>query len=280
MFVVLAEIRMDDPWSDGALFVLAAAPSVLLLAVGLAAARGDDVSRAVVTIYLVTGLALAGLSFARLGNLLEGEGATSSGGTLTFLLLGFAALAWFCTGRSRSTACLLLAALASVGLVVEAVNWIFDTENVDTFRALLAVSFAILFATGAATGERAGTVLVGAAGVVALVTANLNGASFYFFFAGGGGVGWGWELVALAQGLALLAYAAAWHEPGPGYLAFFALGLFVTGAGVGGVQAIDGGSGGDLSSPTLVGWPLAVGIATVAATLWALRSLRLATEGD
>ena len=280
MFVVLAEIRMDDPWSDAALFFVAAAPAVLLLAVGLAAARGAAVSRAVVTIFLVTGLALAGLAFARLGNLFEGEGATSSGGTLTFLLLGFAALAWLCTGRSRSTACLLIAALASVGLVVEAVNWIFDTENLDTFRALLAISFATLFAAGAATGERAGTVLVGAAGVVALVTANLNGASFYFFFAGGGGVGWGWELVSLVEGLALLAYAAVWHEPGPGYLAFFALGLFVTGAGVGGIEVIDGGSGGDLPSPTLVGWPLAVGIATVAATLWALRSVRLASQGD
>ena len=74
---------------------------------------------------------------------------------------------------------------------------------------------------------------MGAAGVVALVTANLNGASFYFFFVGGGGSGPGWEVVALAQGLTLLAYAAALHEPGPAYLAFFALGLFVMGAGVG-----------------------------------------------
>ncbi len=282
VFVALAEIRMDDPWSDPALFGVAAVPALVLLAAGLVAARTDDTSRALVTLYLVAGLVLAGVAIARAGDLLEGENATSSGGTLTFLLLAFAAIAWFCAIRSRSTACLLIAALASVGLLAEAVNWIFDTESLDTFRALLAASFAVLFLAGLVRGERAGTVLVAAAGVVALVTANLNGASFFLlFFSDGDGVAWGWELVAVIEGLALLAYAATWLEPGPAYLAFFALAAFVMSAGLAaGVGPYEGGSGDDPSSPTLVGWPLAVGIATVAAALWALRGLRLAAEGD
>ena len=279
LFVAMAEIRMDDPWSTGALLALAAVPAILLLTAGLAATRGGNGSPAAVTIHLVAGLVLAGIAISRLGNVVDGDRATSSGGALTFMLLGFAALAWFCTLRSRSVACLLIAALASVGLWVEAVNWIFDTENLDTYRALLAASFALLFAAGTARGERPGTVLVAAAGIVALVSAALNGVPVFFVFSEGDGAGWGWELVALAQGLALLAYAAAWLEPGPGYLAFFALGLFVMGAGVGtGVELIDSGSD-EPSSPSLAGWPLALAIATVLATLWGLRSARITNQG-
>ena len=68
------------------------------------------------------------------------------------------------------------------------------------------------------------------------------------------------------QGLALAAYAARELEPGPGYLGFFALAIFVI------VAAQTGGEtfGGERSQ-SLVGWPLAVGIGTVLAALWGAR---------
>ena len=66
----------------------------------------------------------------------------------------------------------------------------------------------------------------------------------------GGGVGWGWELVALVEGAVLTLYAVRQLEPGPGYLAFFVLVLFAFSAAATSDEA------------TLVGWPLALAIAT------------------
>ncbi|HEU0024984.1 MAG TPA: hypothetical protein VFQ12_10150, partial [Thermoleophilaceae bacterium] len=182
--------------------------------------------------------------------------------------------------RARSLACLLIAALAAVALLLEAVNWIFDTEHIDTFRALLAVSFAVLFLAGLTLTDRAGTVLVAAAGVTVLAGSYATSFILIFSFESTGGLGWGWELVTLVEGLALLAYASARLEPGPGYLALFALAIFTATAAV-----VVGGEGGayfdgaeevrpDRDEPTLLGWPLALAIGTVAATLWGLREAR------
>jgi hypothetical protein len=171
--------------------------------------------------------------------------------------------------RGRSPACLLIAALAAVGLVNEAVNWIFDTENIDTFRVVLIICFAVLFAAGWTVSGRNGTVLVGAAGVTLLVSAYVLGFA-QAFSPEGGDLGWGWELVALLEGLALLAYAALELEPGPGYLAFFVLGIFTIGAaGSAGLLLISPEA--EDRSDTLVGWPLALGVGTVLAALWGLR---------
>jgi hypothetical protein len=73
---------------------------------------------------------------------------------------------------------------------------------------------------------RAGTILVGAAGVTVLA------GSYVLLF--GGSLGWGWELVMLVEGLALLAFAARRLEPGPGYLAFFALAIGTAAAALNG----------------------------------------------
>jgi hypothetical protein len=72
--------------------------------------------------------------------------------------------------------------------------------------------------------------------------------------------------VTLAQGVALAAYAARRHEPGPGYLAFFVLASFATTAA--GPRLLGEA---DSGTATLVGWPLALAAGTAAATLWAFR---------
>ena len=58
----------------------------------------------------------------------------------------------------------------------------------------------------------------------------------------------------------------AGSSPGPAYLGFFALAIFVS------VAAQTGGEifGGE-QSHSLVGWPLAIGVAPVLAGLWSLR---------
>jgi hypothetical protein len=97
-------------------------------------------------------------------------------------------------------------------------------------------------------------------------------------FGASAGLGWGWELITLLEGVALAAYAALRLEPGPAYLAFFVLLLFAataaaTGDGTGGgVVEIDGvEQESPAASASIVGWPIALAIATVAAALWALR---------
>jgi hypothetical protein len=198
----------------------------------------------------VAGLALAGVAIARLGQVLASDDYGDSGGTLTWMLALFTLLAAYCHRRSRSVACLLIGALAAVGLLLAAVHWIFQTEDFDVYRALLTFSFVVLFGAGVAGEGRTGTVLVGAAGVTVLAAAYATGLLFLFSLEGGG-IGWGWELVTLIQGAALALYAVQQAEPGPGYLAFFVLALFA-------LSAAEGDS-------TLVGWPLALAILTAIA---------------
>jgi hypothetical protein len=247
LFALSVQIRMSPSWADGVMLVVAAIPAALLLYGGLAAAREGQVDRAATAVLLVAGLALAGVAIARLGQVLAGDDLGDSGGTLTWMLALFTALAAYCHSRSRSVACLLIGSLAAVGLLLATVHWIFQTDDIDVYRALLAFSFLVLFGAGVGGEGRAGTVLVGAAGVTVLAAAYATGL-FFIFNLGRDGVGWGWELVTLVQAAALALYAVQRAEPGPGYLAFFVFLLFVLSAGEG--------------DSTLVGWPLALAILT------------------
>jgi hypothetical protein len=273
LLVVVVELRMDDPWADGVLFIVAALAAAALLVLGLAAATGDDRSQPAATALLVGGLLVAGIAIARLGNLLGGDDFTAAGGTLTWVLALFAGLAAFCAQRTGNSACLLIAALAAVAFVLEFVNWVFGAEDVDTFRVLLAVAFAVLFGAGATLPGRTGTVLVVAAGVTVLASSYT--VVFAVLFGDTSGLGWGWELITLLEGLALAVYAATQLERGPGYLAFFVLLVFALSAAIVG--------GGDTvfldedrvtfeePSVSLVGWPLALLIGTIAAGAAGLR---------
>jgi hypothetical protein len=270
LFVAAAQIRMDDPWADGVLLLVAAVPAVVLLLLGLAAAEGSQAERVSAEILLVAGLVLAAVAIARLGQVLGGEDATSGGGTLTWMLALFLAIAGYCARRARSVACLLIAALAAVALLLEGVNWIFDTDDVDVFRILLALAFAVLFLAGLGASGRAGTVLVAAAGVTVIVAYYAMG-FFFAFVPGGDGLGWGWELIALIEACALLAYAVQRLEPGPGYLAFFVFVLFVMTAAADAASIIGVEGSDDRPSHSLVGWPLALAIGTAAVAALGLR---------
>lgn len=273
LFVLVVEIRMDDPWADGVLFLVAAVAAVVLLVLGLAAAEPDDGSPPAATALLVAGLFVAAIAIARLGNLLGGDDFTAAGGTLTWVFGLFTLVAALCAQRTGSSVCVLIAALAAVAFVLEFVNWVFGADDVDTFRVLLAIAFVVLFGAGASLPGRTGTMLVAAAGVTVI-------ASYYTVFGiiligDTGGLGWGWELITLLEGLALAVYAATQLERGPGYLAFFVLLLFGVSAAL--VTAEESGfvfEGEDpVAEPSvsLVGWPLVLLIATVVAAVAGLR---------
>jgi hypothetical protein len=275
LLVIVVEIRMDGPWADGVLLIVAALPAIALLVLGLAAASGDRAWRPAVTILLVGGLLLAGVAIARLGHVLGGDDFLDGGGTFTWMLALFTALAAFCARRTGSSACVLIAALAAVGLALEFVNWAFGAEDIDTFRVLLVVAFAVLFGAGVMLTGRTGTMLVAAAGVTAI--AGYYGTGLGFLFGGGGGLGWGWELITLLEGSALAVYATLRLEPGPGYLAFFVLLLFaataaLVGDGEEGIVVIDGlEPEAEEVSASLIGWPLALAVGTVVAAGVGLR---------
>lgn len=275
LLIIVVEIRMDGPWASGVLFVVAAVAAAALLVLALAAADEDDGSRPEATILVVGGLALAGLAIGRLGDILGGDDFADSGGTLTLLLALFTVLAAFCAQRTRLSVCVLLAALGAAGFVLEFVNWVFGAEDIDTYRVLLAVIFVALFAAGAMLPGRTGTMLVAAAGII--VIAGYYTFGFGLLFGAAENLGWGWELITLLQGIALAAYAATQLERGPGYLAFFVLLLFastaaIVGDGVSGSLIIDGEEiPSDEPEASLIGWPIALLIATVAAAAAGLR---------
>jgi hypothetical protein len=276
LLILVVQIRMEDPWASGVLLVVAALGAVPLLLLGLAAAEGDDASRAAVTTLLVGGLLLGGATIARLGDVLGGDDFLAAGGTFTWMLALFTALAAFCARRTGSSACVLIAALAAVGFALEFANWVFGAEDIDTFRVLLAIAFAILFGAGVMLTGRTATMLVAAAGVTVIAGYYTTGIGL--LFGGDGGLGWGWELITLLEGIALAAYAAQRLEPGPAYLAFFVLLLFaataaIVGGGAEGGVTFDGEEfpTEEESSASLLGWPLVLALGTVAAALAGLR---------
>jgi hypothetical protein len=272
LFVIATQIRMDDPWADGVLLLVAAVPAVLLLALGLTSAQGDQWSRTSAEILLVSALVLTGIAVARLGQVLAGDDYSAGGGTVTWMLGLFTAIAAVCAARASSLACRLIAALAAVALLLEGVNWIFDTTDPDVFRALLVFAFAVLFLAGLAAEGRAGTVLVAAAGVTVIVSYYAFGLIFAFGNIGNE-LGWGWELVTLLQGAALVAFAVQRLEPGPAYLAFFVLVFFVFSAATGQGGSVIGVPDEDTQDATLVGWPLALAIGTALLAVMGLRRL-------
>jgi hypothetical protein len=260
LLIVTVQIRMNDSWADGVLLLVAAVPAALVLWEGLIARRDDQLDRAATTVLLVSGLLLTGIAIGRLGQALSNDDFGDSGGTLVWMLLLFTAVTAYCYTRSRAVACLLIGSLAAVALLLATVHWVFQTSDFDVYRSLLTLSFVVLFAAGAAGEGRAATILVGAAGVTVLAMAYATGLAFVISSIGGNaGVGWGWELVALVEGAVLTVYAARQLEPGPGYLAFFVLVLFAVSAAATSDEA------------TLVGWPLALAVATGLAAAWGLR---------
>src|SRR5215213_8340709 len=96
LLVLVVEIRMDTTWANGVLLILAALGAAVLLVLAIAAADADTGSRPAATALMAAGLAHALLAIGRLGNVLAGDDFTSGGGTLTWMLALFTALAAFC----------------------------------------------------------------------------------------------------------------------------------------------------------------------------------------
>jgi hypothetical protein len=153
------------------------------------------------------------------------------------------------------------------------VDWVFDPDEVDTFRWILLFLFlGFALVANRLRDERLhhAVPFVNAAGLSLLALAvTFAVEEFVGVFFGGlagalgegdFGTGWGWELFLLAGALALIAYATLDRQSGPGYLGAATLFLFVL------IAAVPGEEG-----PSLIGWPLVLMLLTGGLLFLALR---------
>jgi hypothetical protein len=224
---------------------------------GLMAEREDEFPRAYQTVLLLAGLVLLAVTIDRFAGVLGSDPFASSGSLTwtTALFAGVAAVpAW---GRINSPICALVELLVGGLFVLAIVDWIFSPEGPTTSRWILVVLILVYVALHVYWRDRKrrhAVHFVNAAGIAGLILA----LSFTFFallegvFAGNEGGGFAvanpgtwWEIVILAVGMGLVAYAGVDREPGPAYLGFAVLLVFVLLAGV---PSSDGAS--------IIGWPL------------------------
>jgi hypothetical protein len=252
--VLMTQLRFDRVWEPGVLFVVALLACALVLGMGLLAPLEEERPRAYQTVLLLAGLTLLALTIFRLAQVLGEDSPLAASGTVTWTTTLFAAVAAVAAWRLRSPICALVEFVAGGITLLAFVDWVFQPSGPDTFRWVLlalVLGYATVHVRLREGWPRHAVHAVNAAGIAGIVLA-ASFASRGFIAVGPGGIGReplnpgaGWELVLLAIGFALAAYAAVDREPGPGYLGFAVLVLFVVLAG----QPSTGGA-------SLIGWPI------------------------
>jgi len=251
--LVLFELRLMNELSDVAHFLVLGVPAGVILALGLQAPNEDGKPPAYQSVLLVTGLLLLQPALLRLADVLGAENPEDfPAGELTWTFAVVAGVALYAAIRRNSAICLLLASIAGVGSLLSCWEWIFAPGTFTASRWLLALSAAALVMGGLAlrdSAPRKSEILIDAAGL-AILFIGIQGVVPAFI---GGDEAFGadsalpdlWELVVFGAGVGLLAYGALDRSPGPAWLGFANLVVFV---GAVGLDAYE----------TLYFWPLAL----------------------
>ena len=265
--VVMLNFRMEERWGDGIHLVITGLACALILGMGLLAEREGEFPRAYQTVLLLAGLTLLVGTLVRLAQVLGADAPFESSSTMTWMAAAFASVAavpaW---ERINSPICGLVEVVAGGLTVLAFVDWVFDPEGEATFRwilLLLIVVYTVAHLRWREERPRHAVHMVNAAGLAGLGIAFTYAGALLGDFGVGDDPGTWWELVMLAVGSGLLAYAAVDGEPGPGYLGFALLLAFVV---LGAVPGEDGAS--------IVGWPLLLLLAGGAAVAAGLRPIR------
>lgn len=261
--VFLIDSRFQSEWAAGGRLVVTALPALLALGIAFFTPR-VEVPPAWLSAILVVEFALVVLALGNLSDALGADGALNSSGSLTWVGLLVTGLAVVSSRRHHSAVMALIAGVSATVTLLAFVDWAFDLDNpARTFRWLLMLSAIGLGAAGMwlrGTRPRHGVAVINAAGLVVLALAVTFGlGSLLGALGGDSGAGWGWELFMLVAGAALVGFAMANREPGPGYIGGFVLLAFV-------LLAADSGK-----SPSLVGWPLVLLVVAFALLALALR---------
>ena len=251
--LVLFELRLLNELSDVVHFLVLGVPAGIILALGLQAPNEDGKPPAYQSVLLVTGLLLLLPALLRLADVLGAEDPDDfPAGELTWTFAVVAGVALYAAIRRNSAICLLLAAIAGVGSLLAAWEWIFAPGTFTASRWLLALSAAALVMGGLAlrdSAPRQSEILIDAAGL-AILFIGIQGFGPALL---GGDEAFGseaalpdfWELIVFGAGVGLLAYGALDRSPGPGWLGFANLVVFV------GAVGLD-------ADETLYFWPLAL----------------------
>jgi hypothetical protein len=262
--VAVFELRFINHLSDIVHLVVLGLAAGLILALGLQAPNEDGRPPAYQSVLLVTGLLLLLPALLRLADVLGAEDPDDfPAGELTWTLAVVAGVALYAALRRNSAICLLLAAIAAVGALLSAWQWIFEPESFTAGRWLLGLSSAALVMVALAlrdSSPREAELLIDAAGLAILVI-GLQG-MFSVAFGSESGLNISdplsnfWELIVFGAGCGLVAFAALERRPGPAWLGVANLAAFIL---VVGLNATD----------TLYFWPglLLVGAAMLAAGL-------------
>jgi hypothetical protein len=263
----IAENRMQDTWAKFSLLLLVAVPCVVLFALALAPGRGgnpigtrpDGRLAPWQTAFLLVALLLL---YGSIGLLIEVLGKNNPGtGTQTWVLILTGLVAVLISVRLQSPGATLLAVLFFGVAAVTAVNWIDSNAKLATYRDVLLVE-GLLFLLAArsqwASRHADANLLVGVAGIALIGGAVLGNTSpdvesiLSIGFSANGKDGW--EMVLIVVSIGLLAFAA-WQRYGPA--------AFVGGAGLYAFFLFT-------REGSLSGWPLVLGLVTLACLAWAL----------
>jgi hypothetical protein len=264
--VAMINVRFDGTWRDEVLLVITLLGCALMFGMGLLAPLEGEFPRSYQTVLLLAGLSLLAIVLLRLAQLFGVDHPLSASGTVTWMATLFAAAAAYPAWSLRSPICALAEFIAGGLALLAFVDWVFDPRSRDTFRwilLLLVVVYTVAHLRARERWPRHAVHAINAAGVAAIglsvtfASASIEGAYFNRStgapaYAGAFSVwpilerpGTGWALVLLAVGFGLIAYAGVDREPGPGYLGFGVLVMFVLLA----AQPSKSGA-------SLIGWPI------------------------
>lgn len=262
--VIVLNVRFDEEWGVGIHLVYSAAAAALAIALTLSVPAGAGRPPTWHSTLFVVSFVLAFAALANLADVLGADGDFSSGTIVWVGLLLAGMMFWFARVYDSGIAA-LLDALTTLVVVVAFVDWVFDPDEINTFRWVLLFTAVGLAAYGLMGGEEERHRRVGwvnASGVAVLGIAGTYGIEAFGGLFEGGGVesGTGWELVLLVGGAALIAYSATSLRSGPAYLGVANLFAFVILA-----------AAADEDGPSLVGWPLVLLLATAVLLVLALR---------
>lgn len=227
--VALEQVRVD-PGGGAQLLVAAVLAAVLLwLALGTRPAGGPPEAHE--SVLLVCGLLALAVGLLRLADVLGADfsGDTAPSGAFTWTFAVEALFAGWAAARRSSAVAALLAAVAGAGALLAGWDWVFDPEGVTPYRWLLllvAVTCAMASLPLRAASPRHAVQMVNAAGLAVLAIPFLQVVEGGFFF-GFDRLPTFWELVLVASGFGLIAYAAADGAPGPAAIGVAALALFI-----------------------------------------------------
>ncbi|MBI5104689.1 MAG: hypothetical protein HZB46_06845 [Solirubrobacterales bacterium] len=252
VLVWFIEARFDDEWRSAINLAYSVPVAAFALALAVLAPVEGVTPRPYQSTLYVASVAILLQALANLADGLGTDGLDGAGTVMWVFAVLAAVAAWFAAARN-SAVCTLLAAAAAGVSVLAFVQWVFAPERFGPQRwVLLALIAAYALGTVAQRDRRPRhAVALADAGGLAALALGLSFAFEAFFglrlegFPLAEGAAWGWELVLVAVGFGLVAYASVDREPGPAYLGVANLAAFL-------VVAADGDS--------LLGWPLVLAL--------------------